>query len=269
MPTYRQPTFFLSHGGGPWPWLMKETRMFDSLSEAMGKIVPQLPELPKAILVISGHWEESEFSIMASKQPRMIYDYSGFPEHTYHIQYSSPGSPELAVKVQDLLKKVEFETHLDSQRGYDHGMYSVTYPLFPNAGIPVIQLSMKSDYDPEEHLRIGRALTPLRDEGILIIGSGSSYHNMRGFFGYVKNATTDSKDFDMWLQKAMASSPEDRWQQIADWKNAAPNARAVHPREDHLIPLMVAVGAAENDKATLIYNELFMGTVMVSSFRFG
>lgn len=269
MPTHRQPTFFLSHGGGPWPWLMKETRMFDTLSGAMGKIVAQLPGRPKSILVISGHWEESRLSIMANAQPRMIYDYSGFPEHTYHIQYPSSGSPELAVNVQDLLKKVGFETHLDSQRGYDHGTYSVTYPLFPNADIPVIQLSMKSDYDPEEHLRIGRALAPLRDESVLIIGSGSSYHNMRGFFGYLKNATSDSKDFDRWLQKAMASSPGDRWQQIANWKSNAPHARDVHPREDHLIPLMVAVGAAENDKATLIYNELFAGAMMVSSFRFG
>ncbi|MGE3757214.1 MAG: class III extradiol ring-cleavage dioxygenase [Pseudobdellovibrionaceae bacterium] len=269
MPNLRQPTFFLSHGGGPWPWLMKETSMFDVLSEAMGKIVSQLPERPKAILVISGHWEESQLAVMASEHPRMIYDYGGFPEHTYHIQYPSPGAPELAVKVQSLLKKAGFQTQLDSQRGYDHGTYSVIYPLFPNADIPVIQLSMKSDYDPEEHLRIGRALAPLRDEGVLIVGSGSSYHNMRGFFGHVKSATEDSRDFDSWLQTAMASSPDDRWQQIANWKSDAPHARAVHPREDHLIPLMVAVGAAGNDKAILIYNELFMRTVMVSSFRFG
>ena len=271
MTNLRQPTFFLSHGGGPWPWLMKEMPFYNNLHSFLQSLPTQLPEPPKSILVISGHWEDDGVRIMTNPQPPMYYDYGGFPEHTYHIQYSAPGNPVLAQRVQSLLAAADITVEPDSQRGFDHGAFTMAYPMYPNANIPMVQLSLHSNYDPEFHLRMGAALTPLRDEGVLIIGSGLSYHNMAGFRAKGRASeivTEQSREFDAWLQHTLLEeSPESRRQKLTEWENA-PEARNVHPREDHLIPLMVAAGAAVSDKTTLVYNELFMG-VWCSSFRFG
>ena len=271
MPAIRQPTLFLSHGGGPWPWLMEEMPFHEQLNGFLKALPSQLAETPRALLVISGHWEEAETAIMSGAHPPMIYDYGGFPEHTYHIQYPAPGDPTFALRVQGLLSGGGIPAHLDPNRGFDHGAFTIAYPMYPHANIPMVQLSLKSGYDPEFHLRLGNALAPLRDEGILIIGSGLSYHNMRGFQINDRGsnpATEQSRRFDDWLTESLVnSSSDERRQRLLHWERA-PEARAVHPQEDHLIPLMVAAGAAENDKATRIYNELFRG-VMCSSFRFG
>ena len=271
MATRRQPTLFLSHGGGPWPWLMKEMPFFDQLNDFLKALPSKLPEQPKALLIISGHWEEHEVGIMSSALPPMLYDYGGFPEHTYQISYPAPGDPHLAARVQSLFGDAGVPSHLDGRRGFDHGAFTIAYAMYPNANIPMIQLSLRSGYDPEFHMRLGKILAPLRDEGILIIGSGLSYHNMQGFGISGRGsilATEQSRNFDDWLKVSLVeTSPEDRRQRLIDW-GSAPDARAAHPQEDHLIPLMVAAGAAENDKVSLIYNELFRG-VMCSSFKFG
>jgi aromatic ring-opening dioxygenase catalytic subunit (LigB family) len=250
---------------------MKEMPYFDQLNEFLKALPSKLPETPRALLVISGHWEEDELSVTSGAEPAMVYDYGGFPEHTYHIRYAAPGNPELAASVQSLLRKAGIPVHLDPRRGFDHGAFTVAYPMFPKANVPMIQLSLKSGYDSEFHLRMGKALAPLRNEGVLIIGSGLSYHNMRGFQLGAEGSrvvTEQSRHFDDWLNQSLVlSSPEERRRKLVAWEKA-PDARAVHPQEDHLIPLMVAVGAAEDEKATLIYHELLRG-VMCSSFRFG
>jgi aromatic ring-opening dioxygenase catalytic subunit (LigB family) len=138
--------------------------------------------------------------------------------------------------------------------------------MYPRADVPVVQLSLKRGYDPAEHLAIGRALAPLRDEGVLIVGSGLSYHNLRMFGAAAKAPSTA---FDAWLHEAMQSSPQERKRRLEQW-DAAPSARIAHPEEDHLVPLMVAVGAAEDETATRVYHEEdFMGGVTASSYRFG
>jgi aromatic ring-opening dioxygenase catalytic subunit (LigB family) len=262
------PTYFVSHGGGPWPYMKEQLgHTFDQLEASLQNVPLQLGEIPKAVLMISGHWEESDFTVSASPNPSMIYDYSGFPAHTYQVKYSAPGSPQLALHVQSLLQGAGHSVRLDPDRGFDHGMFTVMYPMYPNAEVPVVQLSLKQGYDPKLHLEVGQALAPLRKEGILMIGSGLSYHNLRAF--NAKGAVA-SQQFDDWLQQTLLQSePTQRIDRLIHWQKA-PAARLAHPQADHLIPLMVAVGAAQDEDASCIYHEenLF-GGIVASSFRFG
>ena len=156
---------------------------------------------------------------------------------------------------------------LDPERGFDHGTFTAMVPLYPQADMPVVQLSLKAGLDPQTHIDAGRLLTPLRDEGILIIGSGLSYHNLRQFNA---NAAAPSRQFDAWLQETLTrSTPDKRCLCLLDWERA-PAARMAHPYEDHLLPLMVAVGAAYDEAGVCVYHEDdFFGSIMVSSFRFG
>jgi len=262
------PTYFVSHGGGPWPFMQTEYgQTYAKLEAALQDMPRQIGVTPKAILMISAHWEEPEFTVMANPAPGMIYDYSGFPEHTYHISYPAPGSPELAHQVQLLIQQAGISAKLDLQRGFDHGTYSALFPIYPNADVPIVQLSLKTGLDPAMHLALGRALAPLRARGILIIGSGLSYHNLRRF-GPAGFAA--SREFDGWLQNTLIQSDVvQRVEQLKAW-GQAPSARAAHPREEHLLPVMVALGAAQDEAARCVYHEnTFMGGLTVSSFRFG
>lgn len=261
------PTYFISHGGGPWPYMDELRQRMRVLEASLQDIPRQLGATPKALLVISGHWEEAVFSVMSSPRPPMVYDYSGFPAHTYEVVYPAPGSPELASRIHTLITAAGLPAKLDSQRGFDHGTFAPLVVMYPQANVPVVQVSMKAGLDPAEHLALGRALAPLRQEGVLIIGSGLSYHNLR-MFG--PQAKAPSQAFDSWLQETLrACTPAEREARLLDWA-AAPAARLAHPREDHLIPLMVAVGAASAEPASCVYHEEdVFGGVVASSFRFG
>lgn len=265
----RLPTYFLSHGGGPWPYMEGDfRRSFAQLEQSLVDIRRELRDAPRAVLVISGHWEEKGFAISSGAQPGMLYDYSGFPEHTYHIRYGAPGSPELARRVQQLLQAGGIGARLDAERGFDHGTFSIMKPLYPGEDIPLVQLSIDASYDPEVHLQLGRNLAPLRDEGVLIIGSGLSYHNLRDFRGSA--GIEPSRVFDAWLHETLiAVRPEERTSRLIDWEQA-PLARAAHPEEDHLVPLMAVVGAAETDAGAVVYHQKdLFGGITASSFRFG
>lgn len=263
------PTYFLSHGGGPWPWLKKEMPFFDKLEKSLQEIPSQLPSKPKAILMVSGHWETSDITVMTNSKPGMLYDYYGFPPHTYDIEYPAAGSPELAVQVMKLLQDRGFNVAEDSARGFDHGAFVPLYEIYPKADIPVVQLSIQKDFDPELHIKIGRALKSLRGEGVLIIGSGLSFHNLRAMLGDVTQAKKPSIEFDQWLNETLLlSNSEERVAKLIEWAKA-PAARFAHPREDHLIPLMVALGAAESDTATSCYKDMYRGNIAVSGFKFG
>ena len=264
----RLPTYFISHGGGPWPYLDgRFRRMFDRLEQSLVDIRRELGDAPRAVLVISGHWEEHGFAISSAEHPGMEYDYSGFPPHTYQIKYKAPGSPELAARVQRLLAGGGIGARLDPERGFDHGVFSIMKPLYPGEDIPLVQLSIDRSFDPALHLKLGRLLAPLRDEGVLIIGSGLSYHNLREMRG--NEGAEPSRQFDAWLQETLAAAPAERTERLIRWEQA-PMARAAHPEEDHLIPLMAAVGAAEEEPVALVYHQKdFGGGITASSFRFG
>jgi aromatic ring-opening dioxygenase catalytic subunit (LigB family) len=262
------PTYFVSHGGGPWPFMKDQYgATYDVLEASLRDMPAQLDQRPKAVLVITAHWEEQDVMLSAGERPPMIYDYGGFPAHTYQIQYPAPGSPELAAQVAGLLNDAGIKAGLDPKRGFDHGTFSMLYPVYPEADMPVVQLSLRHGFDPQAHVAIGRALAPLRAEGVLIIGSGLSYHNLRQFGPSGRLA---SHKFDEWLQfTLMQLPPAERTTALLHW-DQAPYARNAHPREEHLMPLLVALGAAEQEPATLAYHEEeFFGSLAVSSFKFG
>ncbi|MEG0923125.1 MAG: class III extradiol ring-cleavage dioxygenase [Comamonas sp.] len=263
--TARMPVYFISHGGGPWPWMPEMHDFYAQLEASLADMPRQLGRTPKAILMLSAHWEAPAFTVQATAQPGMIYDYGGFPAHTYQIHYRSPGSPALAQRVVDLLQQAGIPVNVDTERGYDHGMFSPMKAIYPDAQVPVVQLSLRQGLDPAEHLALGRALAALRDEDVLIIGSGLSYHNLRAFG---PQAHAPAKAFDDWLADTMLNvDSQERSQRLVNWEDA-PAARLAHPREEHLLPLMVAVGAAEGDRAVRVYHEdAFMGGLAVSSYR--
>ncbi len=263
----RLPTYFVSHGGGPWPFMKEQYgKVYDQLEASLADIPRQIGGKPDAILVVTAHWEEAVPTLSSGKAPPMIYDYKGFPAHTYEVQYSAPGSPELARYTAGLLEAAGHKAALDPRRGYDHGTFTMLYPVFPQADVQVVQLSLKHGLDPLTHIQIGRALAPLRTQGVLIIGSGLSYHNLRQFG---PGGTLASRHFDAWLQATLALAPAERTAELQRW-DQAPYARNAHPREEHLLPLMVALGAAEQEASACIYHEdAFFDSLAVSSFRFG
>ncbi|CAB3744106.1 4,5-DOPA dioxygenase extradiol [Paraburkholderia sediminicola] len=261
------PTYFISHGGGPWPYMDDLRHAMRALEMSLRDIPRQIGVTPKAVLMISGHWEDEVFSVMASPQPTMVYDYYGFPAHTYSVIYPAPGAPALASRVRALIGAAGLPARLDVERGFDHGTFAPLAVMYPDADVPVIQLSLQARLDPAQHLELGSALSSLRDKGVLIIGSGLSYHNLRCFG---PPARAPSQAFDGWLQDTLIrSSPADRLARLIDW-GKAPAARLAHPRGDHLLPLMVAVGAATTEAGHCIYHEdNIFGGVTASSFRFG
>ena len=262
MQTIKMPVFFISYGGGPWPYVDGMPEQFAITEAALNKLPLNLPTKPKAILVITGHWEANKFTVPTAENPPMEYDYSGFPEHTYHIQYPAKGSPALAHRVRELLSIMDIASAEDATRGFDHGAFVPLMLMYPNADIPVVLLSMKSNYNPIEHIKLGKALAPLRDEGVLMIGSGLTYHNMRGF-GQA-SARVASVAFEQYLNDAITNvNPTLRNEKLIAWQQA-PYARVTHPREDHLIPLMVIAAAAKESIGRRLFVEEAFGVVMAS-----
>jgi aromatic ring-opening dioxygenase catalytic subunit (LigB family) len=269
MSANRLPTYFISHGGGPWSYMNDATRpAYARLEASLAAMPAQIGRTPAAVLMVSAHWEELEFTVQASARPPMLYDYGGFPDYTYQVRYDAPGAPDLAARVKALIEAAGMPAQLDEERGFDHGAFTPLKIIYPAAGVPVVQLSLKRGLDPATHLALGRAIAPLRDEDILIVGSGLSYHNLRHFFS--PQAWQPSREFDEWLaQSVLQSAPDQRAKLLTDWE-AAPSARAAHPREEHLLPLMVASGAAGNDGVERVYHETtFLGGLWVSSYCFG
>ena len=263
----RLPTYFISHGGGPWPWLKQEMPFFDELEASLLDMPRQIGRTPAAVLMVSGHWEEAVFTVQSNPHPTMIYDYGGFPDFTYRIRYDAPGAPELARRIHGLIEKAGLPVGLAAERGFDHGAFVPMSVIYPVADVPVVQVSLKRGFDPAEHVALGKALAPLRHEDVLIIGSGLSYHNLSAFNA---QAAEPSRAFDDWLNRTIVEAdPDERITALENWLSA-PAARAAHPVEDHLIPLMVVAGAAGDDIGVRIYHQDdLLGGLSVSSFAFG
>ena len=261
------PTVFLPHGGGPWPFVevqLGSKAELSALSTYVRSVhdVPATP--PKALLVISAHWEERVATVMTSAHPPMLYDYYGFPPDAYKITWPAPGQPILAKRVRELLEGAAISSAADDERGYDHGTFVPLKLAYPDADIPVVQLSLVTGLDPEAHLAIGRALAPLRDEGVFIIGSGMSYHNLRAFNS---EARPVSVAFDNWLRQIAILPPDERDRSLIAWAKA-PSARLAHPREEHLLPMMVVAGAAGSDRGRVTY-EGTIRDLQLSGYQFG
>ncbi len=248
---------YISHGGGPLPILGDPSH--EKMNYFM-KTIPSLLRRPDAIVVISAHWEERTLAVQGGENPELYYDYYGFPDEAYSIKYAPPGNPELAGIIKDLFLDYNIDCTIDSQRGYDHGLFIPLKLMFPEAEIPSIQLSLKKGLDPEFHINVGRVLNKLSDENILIIGSGFSFHNMM-FFNYTQNPAVDEKNdsFQNWLIDICTGehSMDKRKQELINWEKV-PSARYCHPREEHLLPLHVCCGAAQA-QGRLVFDDYIAG----------
>lgn len=267
MTNNRLPTYFIHHGGGPWPWLDAGSMPvnFELLGDALEAIPEEVGTTPRAVVIISAHWEEPEFTVQVTPRPPMIYDYYGFPKHTYEIEYPAVGDIDVSQRVLELLAAAKITTQTEASRGYDHGVYVPMFKVYPKADVPIVQLSLREGLDPVEHVAVGQALAPLRDENILLIGSGvPSFHNMNA-----RGVGDESKAFEKWLTTTMVdSSPSERISRLLDWESA-PYARINHPREEHLIPGMVVAGAAGSDAGVRHYHEEnVLGFISSASYRF-
>lgn len=263
----RLPVVFLPHGGGPWPFVKlgfgSEAEQ-GALADYLRAVRDVPPTPPRALLVISAHWEEPQPTVMNGNSPPLLFDYYGFPPESYQLTWPAPGDPKLAQRVQDLLGAAGIPSAANPERGFDHGTFVPLKLAYPDAHIPTVQLSLKAGLDAREHLALGRALAPLRDEGVFIIGSGMTYHNMRAMGPQGRPAAST---FDAWLRDSVPRAASERDALLADWQKA-PAARAAHPREEHLIPLMVVAGAAGQDVGRIAYRGSLLG-LEFSGYAFG
>ncbi len=262
------PTLFVPHGAGPCFFMdWNPPTAWNAMAGFLKGIAATLPARPTAIVLVSGHWLQPSFSVTSAARPTLIYDYHGFPPHTYELRYPAPGEPALAARIAGLLDAAALGGREDGQRGFDHGMFIPLKLMFPDADIPVVQLSLRSDLDPRAHIEAGRALQALRGEGVLIVGSGMSFHNMRGY-GDPRFAPI-SDEFDHWLTAAVELPPGERERALQRWEDA-PAARLCHPprAEEHLIPLLVAAGAAGDSNGRKVFSDRVMHTTL-SAYRFG
>lgn len=251
---------YIPHGGGPLP-LLNEA-LFRNMNEFLREI-PNTIQKPEAIIVISAHWEESTISITANQNPPMLYDYTGFPAESYELQYPAPGHPELANRVAALLSKQGIDSRLDDERGFDHGVFIPLLMMYPEADIPCIQISLSSSLDAKFHIQVGQALASLKNNNLLILGSGYSFHNMAALMS-VKGVLPNEKNeqFEAWLAQTCSDpnlSDEEREQRLSNWESA-PHARYCHPREEHLLPLQVCYGLG-GGAAKTVFQESVAGFV--------
>ncbi|KAJ0040615.1 hypothetical protein Pint_27572 [Pistacia integerrima] len=256
-------TFYISHGS--------PTLSIDDSLEARHFLKAwkdkTFSEKPKAILVISGHWETDVPTVNTVEKHDTIHDFYGFPKEMYKLKYPAPGAPELAKKVKDLLTGAGFK-HVkeDKKRGLDHGAWVPLMLMYPEANIPVCQLSVQLNKDGTHHYNMGKALAPLREEGVLIFGSGSAVHNLRVLQFGSDAIPTWASEFDTWLKDSLL---EGRYEDVNHYEDKAPHAKMAHPWPDHFYPLHVAMGAAgANSKAELIHHSWQLGTLSYASYRF-
>jgi len=235
-PAGPMPVLYLSHGAPPLADDARWTRELADWSSGLPR--------PSSILIVSAHWEEAPLAVSATSTVPLLYDFWGFPQRYYEVTYPAPGAPELARSVAALLSAPGRPVHTDPARGLDHGAYVPLKEMYPEADIPVLQLSMPT-LDPGGLLEIGRRLRPLRDEGVLIVGSGFTTHNLAAFRPQLApdyDPPAWSAEFDAWAAEAMARRDVDA---LADFLAKAPAARLAHPRTEHFAPLFVTLGAAE------------------------
>jgi 4,5-DOPA dioxygenase extradiol len=235
----RMPVLYLSHGAPP----LADDALWTSQLAGWSARLPR----PAAILIVSAHWEAAPVTLGATHTVPLVYDFWGFPRHYYEVTYPAPGAPALAARVRGLLQGPGTPVHDAPERGLDHGAYVPLAEMYPDADIPVLQLSMPT-LEPERLLALGRALAPLRDEGVLVVGSGFFTHNLSEISWGTgpDEAPGWSKEFDAWGREALATGDVDA---LVDFEHASPAGRIAHPRTEHFAPLFVALGAGEADLA--------------------
>ena len=257
----QQPALFLSHGA---PTLALEPGSTRDFLAALGAGLPR----PRAILVISAHWETAAPAVSTAVRPETIHDFYGFPQALYAMRYPAPGAPELAQRARELLLETGIAATGVADRGLDHGAWMPLLLMYPQADIPVTQLAVQTRLGPAHHLHLGEALRPLRGEGVLIIGSGSATHNLGGFGGHRHDSPPPDwvSAFNDWLAEAIAAG---RTADLLDYRRLAPHAVRNHPTEEHLLPLFAACGAGTPGvQPRHIHNGYTYGVIGMDAWRF-
>lgn len=256
------PTLFVSHGA---PTLALDPGETGRRLAALAKALP----FPTAVLVVSAHWDTATPRLSSTEQQQAIHDFRGFPEALYRLDYHAPGAPQLARRVQGLLAESGIAAGFDAQRGLDHGAWVPLRMMYPDAGIPVIQLSLQSRLGPVYHYGLGRALSALRLEGVLVMGSGSLTHNLGEFGRHAAEGPQASyvREFREWVRAQLEAGNLDK---LFEYREHAPHAERAHPTEEHLLPLFAALGAAgAQPKVRHVHDGVTYGILAMDIFAFG
>ena len=259
----RMPSLYIPHGGGPSFFMTGERKQrYQQTENFLRNIGDYLPRRPSAILIITAHWETQMPTFTGGKHPQLIYDYYGFPAETYELKYPAPGFPQLAQRAADLIVQSGVPAFVDPEYGWDHGVFIPLKVMFPQAVIPVVAMSLQESLDPSLHCHLGRALSSLRDDDVLILGTGMSYHNL----GHFVEHAPSSYEFHQWLDTAVNGNWHTRNLNLSAWQSA-PGGIASHPREEHLLPLMVASGAGSDEPGRPIWRGE-IGPTCIGAWRF-
>jgi 4,5-DOPA dioxygenase extradiol len=256
----KAPVLFISHGA---PTFAIEPGVLGPELEKLGKRVAGI----RAVLVISPHWQTRNVKVMTTPEPETIHDFGGFSPELYRLRYPAAGQPEIAARAAWLLQRAGVEVTLDDTRGLDHGAWVPLRHLFPDASTPVFQVSMPHDLDARGAFNLGRALAPLRDSGVLIVGSGSLTHNLYEFAGHTSTSAQYAVEFAQWVREALIRKQTER---LLAYRSQAPHAERAHPTEEHFLPLLVALGAASDaDDVIAIDGGMTYGMLSMDSFAWG
>ena len=253
------PTLFISHGA---PMLAVEPGEAGAALAALGRSLPR----PKGIVMVSAHWETRAPMVSTAERPETIHDFGGFPDELYRIRYPAPGAPELARRVKQVLDAAGLPAGLDPARGLDHGAWVPLLYLYPDADVPVTQLSIQSHLSPVHHYRLGEALRPLLDEDVLVIASGSLTHNLREFRARSGRVEPYVRAFQDWMKRSIEAKDVAA---VLDYRRLAPEAVRAHPTDEHLLPLFVALGAAGAcANAQRLTDEVTFGVIAMDAYLF-
>ncbi len=256
------PSLFISHGSPDV--LLHSAHPVLNFWRQLGSRLGQ----PKVILAISPHWSTAKLQVSAAAEPKTIHDFGGFPAELYQLEYPALGAPEFANRVITRLQSAGFEAHANCDRGLDHGVWSPLLLMYPNAEIPVVQLSLQPKWSPAEQFKLGQALASLRQDDVLILATGSATHNLSVFRQYsFDSAAPDwAQEFDQWLQSTIATGD---WQSLLDYRDRAPYAAQNHPTDEHLLPLFVALGAAgPRTKGSQLHTSFTYGVISMAAYQF-
>jgi len=251
------PVLFVSHGA---PTLLIDGTKAEAFFREVVKGFPK----PRGILVISGHWEEKEFAVSTIKKQKTIYDFYGFPNELYEYKYEPDGAVELAARAKELLEAKGIKVN-EAERGLDHGAWVPLIVMYPDADIPVTQLALKRGAEPEEYFRTGEAIRALRDEGYLILASGSATHNLHDFgrYGRHSGGVKYAEDFDTWLEDVLKNGDVDN---LKRYREYGPEADRNHPTDDHFTPILVAAGASYDGIGLKIHDEFIFGMLSLAAY---
>jgi 4,5-DOPA dioxygenase extradiol len=262
MAAMRLPTVFVSHGA---PTLAVEDNSTTRFLRALGQTLPR----PRAILIATAHWDTAQPMVGGAARPDTIHDFGGFPDALYRLRYEAPGAPDVAAQAKDLLRAAGFQACIDGTHGLDHGAWVPLLHAYPGRDVPVAPLSIQSHLGPEHHFRVGRALAPLADDGVLIVGSGSITHNLREVFARRGGGDEPAwmRGFVDWMGARLEAGAEAA---LLDYRTQAPDAARNHPTDEHLLPLYVAMGAAgEGAQAKRIHADTTWGALAMDAYLFG